>query len=523
MVLKCRLLKNFAGAQRSEAMTQIPKNLESRLADCARRFKLPPVAEKIIELGQKSENDLGAVADAIGSDPAIAEKIIRMANSVFYARRRQSSNLRQAMIVLGLNATFTLALGFSLVSALRVTGREGLNFDSFWRRALMASAWGKLLAMEFGRRDAEEVFVASLLQDIGMLVIDELAPETYKNDSSFDMDQSTISEHEKSILKTDHRTIGAWLLQSWDMPENIVQAVKHSHELTAADLAPEIRGFTRTVALTSQLIDVFLAPPNEEAIGQIGRLAHRHFGISPNRLAELLETIRQQAHIAESIFEMEVFSAGQLQQITATAREVLVIPNLCELQTGKEFTPATSKPENAVFNFESDKDAATGVYSRRGFEMILRRELDAAQKNDWPLSVITVGLDLCRETGDFQGCNVHADMLLDMSELLTENIRETDYVAHYEGKDFVLVLPGRGSKAAENVAERLIAAAHGRTTNSNRGELVETTLSLGIATHDSDNRFQLCSELVSAADEALYHSQRCGRDQYTSYADIKAA
>jgi len=121
-------------------MTQIPKNLASRLAECTSRFELPPVAVKIIELGQNSENDLGAVADAIGSDPVIAEKIMRMANSDFYARRRQSSNLRQAMIVLGLNATFMLALGFSLVSALRAANLKSLSFDDFWQRALLASA-----------------------------------------------------------------------------------------------------------------------------------------------------------------------------------------------------------------------------------------------------------------------------------------------------------------------------------------------------------------------------------------------
>jgi diguanylate cyclase (GGDEF)-like protein len=504
-------------------MTQIPKNLENRLAEYASRFKLPSIAVQIIELGQHSENDLGAVADAIGSDPIIADKIIRMANSDFYARRRQSSNLRQAMIVLGLNATFTLSLGFSLVSILRAANLKGLSFNVFWQRALLASAWGKLLAIEFGRRDAEEVFVAALLQDVGMLVIDELVPETYKDFSSAEIEHAVLCEHEKSVLQTDHRTIGAWLLQSWKMPENIVQAVKYSHELTAADLAPVTREFTRTVALTSQLSDVFLASPDDEAIGQIGRLVHRHFGILPNRLAELLDTIRQQAPIAERIFEMEIFSTDRLQQITDTAREILVIPNLHTLQTDKKMTHEKSNAERAVFDFESDKDGETGIFSRQGFEMILRRELIAAQKNDWPLSIIAVDLDRCSEISATHGWGARDGMLREVSQLLIENVRETDYVAHYEGDEFVLLLPGRGRDGAANVAERVLTAAHGRTILNDRGETLTTTLSLGIATHDTDNEFKSPNDLVSAADEALYHSQRSGRDQFTSYADIKAA
>jgi diguanylate cyclase (GGDEF)-like protein len=511
--------KRYRRPQRTEAMTPIPENLLIRLAECTVRFSLPPVAVQIIELGRNPRNNLGAVADAIGSDPVIGEKIMRMANSDFYARRRQSSNLRQAMIVLGLHATFTLALGFSLASTLRAGDLNGLNFDAYWRRALLASAWGKLLAVEFGRRDAEEVFLTSLLQDIGMLVIDELTPDTYRNFSAFDVEHSMVSAHEKSVLHCDHRAIGAWLLENWKMPENVVQAVKHSHELTAAGLSPEIRGFTRTVALSSQLSDVFLSSADEDAIRKVGRLAHRHFGILPNRLAELLDIVRQQAPVIESIFDLEVFAATPLQSITDIAREILVIPNLHTLQTGKGIARAKSNPENAAFDAESGNDDTTGVYSRRDLEMILRREFDAAQKNEWPLSVIVAGLDRRNEISAAH----HDEMLRAVGGLLLENVRESDYVGYYDGDEFVLLLPGRASHEAENVAERLLTAAHDIATTNNRGENIAATLSLGIATHDRGNDFKSPKDLTSAADEALFHSQRSGRDKYTRYTDIKAA
>ena len=504
-------------------MTQIPENLASRLADYSSRLGLPSVAVQIVELGQNTENDLGAVADAVGSDPVIAEKIMRMANSGFYAQRRQSANLRQAMIVLGLNATFMLALGFSVVSTFRAVNLKALNFDDFWKRSLLAGVWGKLLAMEFGRRDAEELFVASLLQDIGMLVIDEMVPEVYGNFSPFAIEHSLSCDHEKTALQTDHRAIGAWLLQNWKIPETIVQAVRHSHELTAADVSPAIRGFTRTVALTSQLSDVFLSSPDAAAIRQIGRLAHKHFGILPNRLAELMDTVRQQAIVAEEIFGMQVFSHEGLQDISDIARDILVIPNVHTMQTGRPLSQQPSNKDNAAYDFGPDKDGATGVYSRKGLERIIRRELNAAQKDQWPLSVIAVHLDRCDELGESQGSGAREGMLREIIELLIENVRVTDYVAEYDDHEFVLLLPGRESEAAKNVAERLLAAAHGRNTVSERGNTLNTTLSLGIATHDIDNYFKSPHDLVSAADEALYHSQRSGRDQFTSYADIKAA
>jgi HD-like signal output (HDOD) protein len=76
---------------------------------------------QVLQLAQNPDIDLGKVADAVSADPAIAAKVMRIANSAMYARRRQSANLRQALITLGLNATLTLALSFTLVQALKKT------------------------------------------------------------------------------------------------------------------------------------------------------------------------------------------------------------------------------------------------------------------------------------------------------------------------------------------------------------------------------------------------------------------
>ena len=131
---------------------------------------------RVLQLAQNPDIDLGKVADAVSADPAIAAKVMRIANSAMYARRRQSTNLRQALITLGLNATLTLALSFTLVTALKRSSTGGFDFQAYWRRTILSAAWGKLLATELGRRDAEEIFLASLLQDLGMLVVDKLWP-----------------------------------------------------------------------------------------------------------------------------------------------------------------------------------------------------------------------------------------------------------------------------------------------------------------------------------------------------------
>src|SRR5690606_28189702 len=100
-------------------MDELPEHILQRLKTCTTFPTPPPVAMQVVQLAQNPEIDLGLVAQVVSADPAIAAKVMRIANSAMYARRRQSANLRQALVVLGLNATLTLALSFTLVSTLR--------------------------------------------------------------------------------------------------------------------------------------------------------------------------------------------------------------------------------------------------------------------------------------------------------------------------------------------------------------------------------------------------------------------
>lgn len=499
-------------------MAQVPDQIAARLRACTSFPSPPPVAMKVIELAQNPEIDLAAVAEAVSGDPAIAAKVMRIANSALYARRRQSSNLRQALIVLGLNATLTLALSFTLVATLRNDPPKGFDFDAYWRRAILAGTWGKLLASEFGRRDAEEVFLAALLQDIGMLAIDKIAPDVYDGITVFQLEHARVAQHEKTHLETDHRMIGSWLLDNWNMPKHLVQAVQHSHDPSAAGVDAEFKGFVRAVAMAGELADVWLSGKNDVSIRRAGLEAHRHLGILPNRLAELFEVIGEQLPVAENIFEMDLFDADYLQDITDSAREILMIRNLHTLSENENL-----RDEKEELKEEASRDGLTTVYNRRYFEDALVREFDSAKRHQWPLSVVFVDLDRFKQINDGHGHQAGDAILREVSAMLTENLRDTDIVARYGGDEFVLLLPGLDTETTTQVAARLVEEARKRQVEGASGEKVGITLSLGIATYDSESEFQKSEELLAAADEAVYHSKRNGRDRHTCYGEIKAA
>lgn len=100
--------------------------------------------------------------------------MLRVANSPLYAARRRIDNLGQALTMLGLNATLSLALGFSMV---RSTFIAHPLHERIWRRAGLCALASRILGQAYGIRKPEELMLAGLLQDIGELALLQGAPD----------------------------------------------------------------------------------------------------------------------------------------------------------------------------------------------------------------------------------------------------------------------------------------------------------------------------------------------------------
>jgi diguanylate cyclase (GGDEF)-like protein len=478
-------------------------------------FPSPPgVATHIIELAQDPDIEMGKVAKALSMDSALSTKILRIANSPLYAQRRKSENLRQALVVLGLNATLTLALSFSLVKSLRGGKSNGLNYALYWRRALLAATAARALGDAMHQSLAEEIFLAALLQDVGMLALDKAVPDLYSQGESLQRNHVALAEHEKKHLQVDHAHVGGWLMKGWNLPTRLYHAIERSHHLDLSFSADPAQIFDRCVALSGPVADLFLLEPEQRQFAETALCAERSLGLDKMAFGQVLGTIGAMIPETEAIFEADLLAKQHPELILEQAREVLMLRSL---HTLREINTLRAAPDGASaraleLEEETRRDELTGVYTRAYLDQFLGREFDNSTRHKWPLSVAFADLDNFKNVNDNFGHQAGDRILQATARILRANTRETDLIARYGGEEFVVVLPATDADTARGICERIVLAF--RNTGHVIGSAHATvTISIGCATHGTQTLFSNVADFVKAADQALYTAKMRGRNR----------
>lgn len=154
-------------------------------------------------------------------------------------------------------------------------------------------------------------------------------------------------------------------------------------------------------------------------------------------------------------------------------------------------------------------DDLTQVFNYRFLKTALRRELKRAARFQQPLSIIMIDVDNLKAYNDRHGHLRGSYLLREMARLLAQHVRSWDLVAKYGGDEFTVILPQTGEEGALIAATRLRAAVEGHAFPlATPGEI---TISLGVGCFPGDGASP--SQLIAAADRALYLAKRTGRNR----------
>lgn len=208
---------------------QSPKEYLNRLRELP---SLPAVALQALSVAEDPSSTASDLLRVIMSDPPLAAKVLRVANSVYFHRGHAVSDLQTAIVRLGFSNVRNLLMGVAVIRTFN-TYFIGAPYtrEDFWVHSIAVGMAASRLSGENVQLCASSSFIMGLLHDIGQLVLDRTAREPYADAVRAAHDAGVpLFQAERQKLGCDHAEIGGELLARWRFPAELHEPVRWHHD-----------------------------------------------------------------------------------------------------------------------------------------------------------------------------------------------------------------------------------------------------------------------------------------------------
>jgi diguanylate cyclase (GGDEF)-like protein len=497
--------------------------LEARIRQCPNLPTLPAIAVQVLELAQKPEADIAEIARLISKDPALAGKILRTVNSSFYARSQPVATISHALVMLGLQSVRTLVLGFSLVTNISKTKTNGFKHLDYWKRSIYSATAARAMAARVALVQQEEAFLASLLKDIGMLVLDQVVGPAYGEINAKAASHEELAPIETAHLGLNHGDAGGILASQWKLPPLLVTPITYHHAPErVSDL--QLRRFTELVQLSGRCADIFIDEQPANSIACVRKMCQDQHGITGDETDALMHEVGRKTKEVAGLFELSIGAAADYETVLRKANEALVEITLHSQQQAavleQQAVTLQEKAskltvQNRQLEARANSDALTGLANRARFDAFFAEAFNAACRGGKPLSLLMLDVDKFKSVNDRLGHPTGDLVLKTLARMLANATRAGDLAARYGGEEMVMVLPETTRATAAAIAESIRRSIAAKPINL--GEVIlPVTASIGVASLEPGTALGAAmtspTHLMKAADLAVYAAKHSGRN-----------
>ncbi len=188
--------------------------------------EIPPlpaaISRLVIEISN-DEPDLPKLSDMITAIPEVAHKVLSTVNSSYFSLPHKVNSIKHGVTILGLKNIKPLVLSFAMKESMPQPPGDLFQVKDFWSDSLVKALFSRSLADVHCKAEREEAFTAMLLADIALPVLLSCWGEYYEPIvEQWQNSPGRLSERERQSFKWDHAQAGAWILQNWNFPVELV-------------------------------------------------------------------------------------------------------------------------------------------------------------------------------------------------------------------------------------------------------------------------------------------------------------
>jgi HD-like signal output (HDOD) protein/prolyl-tRNA editing enzyme YbaK/EbsC (Cys-tRNA(Pro) deacylase) len=241
----------------AQTKTQSKTKVKQRIQKITNIPPMPSMAQKIIQLNSNPYAHAEDLAKLIEKDPSLSAQIIRYAQSSFYGYQGTIASVRQAISrVLGYDLVMNIALGIAATRPFKSAPQGPFGLQAHWRHATYNATLSQGLCNAIPAKQRPRpgtAYLCGLLHNFGFLVLGYIFPNEFSNlNNIIAEDPNTpVIEHEERLLGTNHAELGSWLMEAWNMPEEVHVTISEHHNFNYSGPHAE---YPRLVNIANQLL-----------------------------------------------------------------------------------------------------------------------------------------------------------------------------------------------------------------------------------------------------------------------------
>lgn len=264
---------------------------------------LPDVFVRINQLLENPHSTVADIAQAVNLDPSFTVRLLRLANSSFYGFSSTIDTVTKAVSLIGTSQIRNLALSTAVSNSFSGLPNSLVSMENFWRHSLYCGLAARKLAKLAGKCDAEAVFTAGLLHDIGELVIFNRLPAQAKEAELLVLDSGdelAMYQAEQEVMGLDHAQVGAALARQWNLPSMLEECIAFHHDVSAAKQYPREVALVHIANILAQMAEVQTFDTSD--VAPVAPEAWLLTGLSAEVIAETVRETQAEITEAEKLF-----------------------------------------------------------------------------------------------------------------------------------------------------------------------------------------------------------------------------
>ena len=262
---------------------------------------LPATMLRVMELADDPNCSSADLAQVVLTDASLAAQVLKLANSSYYGFAGKISSVHQAVVLLGLTTLKNALLSTSVLDIYR-NRAVLIDIEGLWLHSVATATAAKLIAKRVHYRNAEKAYTVGLLHDIGKIVVARYHPASLSAVSGMvRKEHCSVYDAEERILGASHAAIGGALMERWNMPQAITEAVTHHHHPTRSEGSFHIAAICYLANILAHRCDI--GNSGDPLMRELDPMINEYFGINGRGMRELEQLL------AAKRTEIELFCA----------------------------------------------------------------------------------------------------------------------------------------------------------------------------------------------------------------------